>query len=75
MQNKYSFLIKPGITIVEDVYKRREPLPTMDCIYLVTPTSKAVNAIMADFDNLNRAMYRNVHIFFTEGKDKIPKIV
>lgn len=56
-----------GITIVEDVYKKREPLPTLDCIYLVTPTQKSVNALMADFDNLNRAMYRNVHVFFTEG--------
>ncbi|OXA58354.1 protein ROP [Folsomia candida] len=55
-----------GITIVEDVYKKREPLPTLDCIYLVTPTQKSVNALMADFDNLNRAMYRNVHVFFTE---------
>lgn len=53
--------------VVEDIHKKREPLCTMDGIYLITPAQKSVDAIINDFAVGNRIMYRAAHVFFTEG--------
>lgn len=53
--------------MVEDLNKRREPLMTLEAIYILQPTEKSIRTLITDFTepHLN---YKGVHVFLTEGE-------
>ncbi|KRZ27135.1 putative acetylcholine regulator unc-18, partial [Trichinella pseudospiralis] len=60
-------VMNEGVTIVEDLNKKREPLTSLEAIYLIAPTHDSINRMMADFQNPMKALYKAAHVFFTEA--------
>ncbi|GMR54262.1 hypothetical protein PMAYCL1PPCAC_24457, partial [Pristionchus mayeri] len=58
-------ILEEGITIVEDLSKSREPLTSLEAIYLMTPTKDSIQRMVDDFTI--RRQYKCAHIFFTEA--------
>ncbi len=54
-------LVNEGVTIVEMLDLRREPLPRLPAIYFITPTAESISLFAAE----QKGQYREFHLFFT----------
>ncbi|XP_074525012.1 syntaxin-binding protein 3 [Halichoeres trimaculatus] len=61
---KMSDLLAEKITIVEDLYKSREPVLEMKAIYFMSPTAKCVEAFINDFKS--KPKYKAAYVYFTD---------
>ncbi|KAF7810171.1 SNARE-interacting protein KEULE [Senna tora] len=58
-----------GVTLVEDIFKRRQPLPTMDAIYFVQPTRENIIIFLSDMSG-KAPLYRKAFVFFSSAISK-----
>ncbi|KAM9379421.1 LOW QUALITY PROTEIN: syntaxin-binding protein 3 [Phaethornis superciliosus] len=63
---KMSDLLAEGITVVENIYKNREPVPHMKAIYFITPTKKSVDGLIDDFITKSSSRYKAAYVYFTD---------
>lgn len=56
-------LTERGVTVIESLEKVRKPMPDIDALYFLTPTTKSITKLTSDF--IEQVPYRQVHLFFT----------
>ena len=64
-------IMSENIMIVEDLHKKRQPLPRKEAIYFLTPTDKSIRDLLKDFEGNSpeKVQYKKCHLFFT---DRVP---
>lgn len=62
-------ILDVGVYLVETVEKKRQPYPTMDAVYFISPeqgSKSSSSVVCSDFSD-KIPMYKSVHLFFTNG--------
>ncbi|XP_047341650.1 SNARE-interacting protein KEULE-like [Impatiens glandulifera] len=61
---KMADITEEGVSLVEDIYKRRQPLPSMDAIYFMRPTKENVVMFLSDMAGRS-PLYKKAFVFFS----------
>lgn len=59
--SKMSQLLKEKIVIIEDLNKKRRPMPEFNAIYFITPTRMSLNLLVDDF--VDKDHYKSKRVF------------
>ncbi|XP_026388097.1 SNARE-interacting protein KEULE-like [Papaver somniferum] len=61
---KMADITEEGVSLVEDLHKRRQPLPTMDAIYFIQPLKENVAKFLSDMSG-GKPLYKKAFVFFS----------
>ncbi|KAK4435129.1 SNARE-interacting protein KEULE [Sesamum alatum] len=61
---KMADINEEGVSLVEDIHKRRQKLPTMDAIYFIQPTNENIVTFLSDMSG-GSPLYRKAFVFFS----------
>ncbi|CAK9173146.1 unnamed protein product [Ilex paraguariensis] len=61
---KMADITEEGVSLVEDIHRRRQPLPTMDAIYFIQPTKENVVLFLSDMSG-KTPLYKKAFVFFS----------
>ncbi|KAL5743812.1 hypothetical protein ACOSP7_026677 [Xanthoceras sorbifolium] len=61
---KMADITQEGVSLVEDIYRRRQPLPSMDAIYFIQPTKENVIMFLSDMSGRS-PLYKKAYVFFS----------
>ncbi|VFR01945.1 unnamed protein product [Cuscuta campestris] len=66
---KMADITEEGVSLVEDIYRRRQPVPTMDAIYFIQPTKENVLMFLSDMAGKS-PLYKKAFVFFSSSISK-----
>ncbi|GLT78337.1 hypothetical protein SLA2020_498760 [Shorea laevis] len=58
-----------GVSLVEDIYRLRQPLPSMEAIYFIQPTKENVVMFLSDMSG-RTPLYKKAYVFFSSPISK-----
>ncbi|KAJ4706289.1 SNARE-interacting protein KEULE [Melia azedarach] len=61
---KMADITQEGVSLVEDLHRRRQPLPSMDAIYFIQPIKENVVMFLSDMSGKS-PLYKKAFVFFS----------
>ncbi|XWS35686.1 hypothetical protein CRYUN_Cryun20dG0017700 [Craigia yunnanensis] len=66
---KMADITDQGVSLVEELFKRRQPLPSMDAIYFIQPSKENVVMFLSDMSG-REPLYKKAFVFFSSPVPK-----
>ncbi|KAK9154028.1 hypothetical protein Sjap_001508 [Stephania japonica] len=63
---KMADITEEGVSLVEDLFRRRQPLPTMDAIYFIQPSRENIVMFLSDMSG-RVPLYKKAYVFFSSS--------
>ncbi|CAG8587751.1 3584_t:CDS:10 [Dentiscutata erythropus] len=62
-------ILEEKVTLVENLQQTRQPNPSFDAVYIITPSHNSVEKVIEDFTRQKPPLYAGAHIFFISPPD------